>query len=328
MRRRELLSLLGGAVLARPAAAQTGRAAGSPAVIGMMSPFTRADTEPWHEAFRQALRERGWVEGTNIRFEYRYGDGRNEILPDLVADLIRQKPDVIVVSVNTDARPTAAATKTIPIVMAAPGDPVAIGLVASLARPGGNVTGLSQMATDLAAKRLQLLKEVAPAISRIAVLWDPRNPVSSLAWQEMQQPARQLGLALHSVELRDIAELDAALARIVVARDDALLPLPSPIFVVNEARLADFALKHRLPSMFHLPEFARAGGLMSYGPDRAELFRRAAAYVDKILKGANPAELPVEQATKFQLVINLKTAQALGLAVPQPLLARADEIVE
>jgi putative ABC transport system substrate-binding protein len=184
------------------------------------------------------------------------------------------------------------------------------------------------MATDLAAKRLQLLKEMAPDISRVAVLWDSQGAVSSLAWQEIQQPARHLGIALHSLEVRSDSELDAAFARAVEARDDALLALQGPILVVSEKRIAEFALKHRLPSMFHLPEFAEAGGLLSYGPDRADLFRRAATYVDKILKGAKPGDLPVEQASKFQLVVNLRTAKALGLTVPQSILSRADEVIE
>jgi putative ABC transport system substrate-binding protein len=212
--------------------------------------------------------------------------------------------------------------------MASPGDPVAIGLIASLARPGGNVTGLTQLATDLAAKRLQLLKEMAPRTTRVAVLRDPKDPVANLIWHEMQEPSRQLGITLHSLEVGSSSALDAAFARVIEARDDALLPLPTPIFVVNERRIADFALKHRLPSMYHLPEFVQVGGLSSYGPDRADLFRRAATYVDKILKGVNPAELPVEQASKFFLALNLKTAKALGLTVPQSILARADEVIE
>jgi putative tryptophan/tyrosine transport system substrate-binding protein len=331
MRRRDLIAMLGAAAFSPVpgrAAAQGPHAKSSPVVIGMLSPFTRAQTEPWHQAFRKGLHDLGWVEGGNVRFEYRYSDGHDERLPELVADLLKRKPDVIMAAVTTDALPAAKATKTIPIVIAAPGDPVATGLIASLARPGGNVTGLTQMATDLAAKRLQLLKELAPGISRVAVLWYPPGAVSSFAWREIQQPARQMGLALHSLEVRNSNEFDAAFASAVDARDDALVAMPGAIFVVNQQRIVEFAAKHRLPSMFHLPEFAQAGGLMSYGPDRADLFRRAASYVDKILKGADPADLPVQQATKFQLVINLKTAQTLDLAVPQSILARADEVIE
>jgi putative tryptophan/tyrosine transport system substrate-binding protein len=332
MRRRELILGLSALVALRlfaREAAQGARAAGdAPAVIGLLAPFTRADTELWHRAFRQGLHDLGWVEGGNIRFEYRYADGQVDRLPELVAELINLKVDVIVTAVTPDALAAAKATKTIPIVMAATGDPVTTGLIASLARPGGNVTGLTQIQTDLSAKRLQLLKEIAPGISRIAALWNPQDAISSLARQEIESAARHLAVELHSLEVRSSDELTAAFASAADAHDDALMVLPSPIFVVNEQRIADFAAKHRLPSMFHLREFVQAGGLLAYGPDRADLFRRAASYVDKILKGANPADLPVEQPTKFQLVINLTTAKALGLTVPRYLLAEADEIIE
>lgn len=318
--------MLAGAATARPLAA--GAQAQEMRVIGLMSPFTREETEPWHRAFRQGLEALGWSEGHNVRLEYRYADGHAERLPDLVGALLSLKPAVIVTAVTTDTTPAAKATRTIPIVMASPGDPVATGLVASLAHPGANVTGLTQVATDLAAKRLQLLQEIAPGISRLAVLRDPKDPVASLTWRDAQAPARQLGIALHSVEVESGNRLDDALARVLESGDEALLPLPTPIFVVKERHIAEFATKHRLPSVYHLPEYVRVGGLMSYGPDRADLFRRAATYVDKILKGAKPGDLPVEQASKFQLVVNLKTAKALGLTVPQSILVRADEIIE
>lgn len=326
MRRRDFAAALGCAALACPlrAVAQKQEAR----VIGLLSPFTRAEAEPWHQAFRQGLQELGWIEGDKVRFEYRYADGHAERLPDLAADLVRLTPDVIVVTVNSDAGPAMKATKAIPIVMASSGDPVETGLIASLAHPGGNVTGLTNIDTNLAAKRLQLLKEVAPGISRVAVLWDPRIAFSARAWQEIQDPARQFGISLRSLELHSNSEVDAALARAVEAQVDGLFALQGPIFVVNEKRIADFAVKHQLPSVSHLPEFVRHGGLMSYGADRADLFRRAATYVDKVLKGARPADLPVEQASKFQLVVNLKTAKALGLAVPQSILTRADEVIE
>jgi putative ABC transport system substrate-binding protein len=332
MRRRELILGLSALVALRlfaREAAQGARAAGdAPAVIGLLAPFTRADTELWHRAFRQGLHDLGWVEGGNIRFEYRYADGQVDRLPELVAELINLKVDVIVTAVTPDALAAAKATKTIPIVMAATGDPVTTGLIASLARLGGNVTGLTQIQTDLSAKRLQLLKEIAPGISRIAALWNPQDAISSLARQEIESAARHLAVELHSLEVRSSDELTAAFASAADAHDDALMVLPSPIFVVNEQRIADFAEKHRLPSMFHLREFVQAGGLLAYGPDRADLFRRAASYVDKILKGANPADLPVEQPTKFQLVINLTTAKALGLEMPATLLAEADKLIE
>jgi putative ABC transport system substrate-binding protein len=332
MRRRELVILLGGLtaypLTNRVNAQGVRRGRTAPFVVGLTSPFFSADAELWHQAFRQGLRDLGWVEGTNITIEYRYAGGRSEILPGLVRELIDLKVDVIVASVTPDALVAVNATKTIPIVMAAPGDPVATGLVAGLARPGGNATGLSQMLIDLAGKRLELLKEIAPGISRIGVLLNPEDDISKLAWEVIQLPARQLGLDLHALEAADNDQLEAALAKAVEANDTAIMALPSPIFVVNEKRIADFALKHRLPSAFHLPEFVQVGGLMAYGPDRADLFRRAATYVDKILKGANPGDLPIEQPTKFQLVVNLSTAKALGLTVPQSILVRANEVIE
>jgi len=297
-------------------------------VIGLLSPFTPPDAEPWHRAFRQGLGDLGWVAGANLKVEYRYSNGQNERLPELVAELIKLKVDLIVVAITTDANAAAKATKTIPIVMASAGDPIGTGLIASLAQPGGNVTGLTQMSTDLAAKRLQLLQEVAPSMSRVAVLWNPESGTRVLAWHEIQGPARQLGIELHSLELRPGADFDAAFASVIEANDHAVMVLPSgPVFVVNQQRIADFAANHRLPLM-DLPESVRAGGLLAYGPDRADLFRRAATYVDKILKGAKPADLSVQQPTKFQLVINLKTAKALGLTVPQSILQRADEVIE
>jgi putative tryptophan/tyrosine transport system substrate-binding protein len=324
--RRELIIGLGSAAIAWPLAARAQPKAMP--VIGLLSPFSRPDTEAWHQAFRNGLHDLGWVEGVNLKIEYRYADGREENLPELVAELIALKVDLIVVSVATDAVAAAKATKTVPIVMASAGDPVATGLVASLARPGGNVTGLTQISTDLTGKRLELLKEVAPGVSRLAVLWNPADPTAVLTWREIQAPARQLGIDLHSLEVRGSDQVDAAFASVIGAHDNAITALPAPVFVIGEKRIADFAAENHLPSMFHLPEFAHAGGLMSYGPDRADLFRRAATFVDKILKGAKPADLPVEQPTKFQFVLNLRTAKALGLTVSPVVLAQADEVIE
>jgi putative ABC transport system substrate-binding protein len=326
MNRRDLIALLGGAATLWPLAARAQPKAMP--VIGLLSPFSRPDTEAWHQAFRNGLHDLGWVEGVNLKIEYRYADGREQRLPELVAELIALKVDIIVVAVATDALAAAKATKTIPIVMASAGDPVAMGLIASLPRPGGNVTGLTQISTDLTGKRLELLKEVAPGVSRLAVLWNPADPTSVLTWREIQAPARQLGIDLHSLEVRGSDQLDGAFAGAIGTHDNAITALPAPVFVLGEKRIADFAAESHLPSMFHLAEFVHVGGLMSYGPDRADLFRRAATFVDKILKGANPADLPVEQPTKFQFVLNLKTAKALGLRVPQSILARADEVIE
>ena len=296
--------------------------------IGLLSPFSPSDTARWHQAFRQGLRDLGWVEGTNIRIEYRYANGRDDRLEDLAADLVRLKVDIIVASIGTDALAAKNATRTIPIVMASAGDPVAGGLVDSLARPGGNITGLTQMAPELAGKRLELLKEIVPPLSRVAVLWNPRGTTSALSWKELQLPARELGIQLHSLEVRSANDFARAFEDATRARAGALAVMPDPLFAGNLKQIADLAAKSRLPSIFHLAEFVGSGGLVAYGPDRADMFRRAATYVDKILKGAKPADLPVEQPTKFELVINLKTAKALGLTMPPSLLLRADEVIQ
>jgi putative ABC transport system substrate-binding protein len=296
--------------------------------IGLLSPFAPADTTTWHQAFRQGLQDLGWVEGRNIAIEYRYAHGRRDRLPGLVAELVHLKVDVIVVSVTTDAMVARNATQTTPIVMAAAGDPVGTGLVKSLARPGGNVTGLSQVAPDLAGKRLELLKELVPKLSVLAVLWDPKSRVSLLSWKEMSAPARALGIELHSLEVGSPADFDKAFTEAARMRAGALVIMPGPIFVTSQKRLADLATSRRLPSIFHLAEFVDAGGLAAYGPDRSDLFRRAATYVDKILKGARPSDLPIEQPTKFELAINLKTAKTLGLTIPPSLLFRTNRVVE
>jgi putative ABC transport system substrate-binding protein len=327
MRRREFITVLGGAVAAWPLAARAQTPAETPK-IGLLSPFSPSATALWHQAFRQGLRDLGWVEGKNVSIEYRYAEGRSDRLPGLAADLVRLKVDIIVAAVTTDAVAAKNATAAIPIVMASAGDPVASGLVESLARPGGNITGLSQIAAELAGKRLELLKEMVPELSRVAVLWNPQSPASTLSWKEIQLPARQLGVQLHSLEARSPNDFDKAFQDATRARAGALAVMPNPVFADNLGRIADLAAKSRLPSIFHLREFADSGGLVAYGPDRSDMFRRAATYVDKILKGAKPADLPVEQPTKFELVINLKTAKALGITIPPSILARADEVIE
>jgi len=296
--------------------------------IGLLSPFSPSATAIWHQAFRQGLRDLGWVEGKSISIEYRYAEGKADRLPDLAAELVRLKVDVIVAAVNTDAVAAKKATKTIPIVMASAGDPVALGLVESLARPGGNITGLSQIAPELAGKRLELLKEMVPHLSRVAVLWNPQGTTSPLSWKESQLPARELGLRLHSIEVRSPNNLDKAIEDATKARAGALAIMPDPLFAGNLKRIADLAAKSRLPSIFHLTEFVDSGGLVAYGVDRPDQFRRAATYVDKILKGAKPADLPVEQPIKFELVINLKTAKQIGLTIPPNVLARADRVIK
>jgi putative ABC transport system substrate-binding protein len=327
MRALRILVVLALGVLAVPLASHAQQPAKVPR-IGLLSPFSPSDTALWHQAFRQGLRDLGWVEGKTISIEYRYAEGRSDRLPDLAADLVRLKVDIIVASVIPDALAAKHATKVIPIVMAAPGDPVGSGLVESLARPGGNITGLSQMAQELAGKRLELLKEIVPTLSRVAVLWNPQGRDSTLSWNELQLPARQLGVQLQSLEVRSPNDFDKAFEDATRARAGALAIMPNPVFVTNLKRIADFAAKSRLPSIFHLREFVDSGGLVAYGVDRSDMFRRAATYVDKILKGAKPGDLPVEQPTKFELVINLKTAKALGLTIPPSLLFRADQVIQ
>ena len=296
--------------------------------IGLLSPFSPADAATWHEAFRQGLRDLGWIEGKNISIDYRYAEGKNERLADFAAELVRSKVDIIVTSVTPDAAAAKKATGTIPIVMASVGDPIASGFVDNLARPGGNITGLSQMAPELTGKRLEMLKQIIPRLSRIAVLWNPEDQMSAINWKEIQLPARKLGVQIHSMEAPNLKELDKQFEDAAKARAGAIIIMPNSAFMINLKRIADLAAKNHLPSIFHIGEFASAGGLLAYGPDRADLFRRAATYVDKILKGAKIGDLPIEQPVKFELVINLKTAKALGLKIPQSLLIRADKVIE
>jgi putative ABC transport system substrate-binding protein len=309
------------------ASAQAQQAAKVPR-IGFLSPFSPDATAPWLQAFRQGLRELGWIDGKNINMEYRYAEGRNDRLPDLAADLVRLKVDVVVTAVTPDALAAKNATSTIPIVMAAAGDPVASGLVQSLARPGGNITGLSQMNPDLAGKRLELLKEIIPKLSRVSVFWNPQDQMSTISWNELRLPATSLGVQLYSIEIRNSSDLDKGFEEAIRSRAGALAIMPAPVFVTNIDRIAGLAAKGRLPSIFHVKEFVDSGGLVAYGTDRSELFKRAATYVDKILKGAKPADLPVEQPKKFELVINLKTAKQIGVTIPQRVLQRADRVIK
>ena len=325
--RRKLVIALGAGALV---GAGPVRAQAPPKVrrIGLLSPSSPSDDALSYQAFRLGLRDLGWAEGKNISFEYRYAEGRHDRFPALAADLVHLKVDVIVTAVTSDSLAAQKATRTIPIVMAAGGDPVAIGLVESLARPGGNVTGLSQMISELGGKRLALLKEMVPKLSLVAVLWNPQSASSTLYWKEIQLPARQLGLQLHSLKVRGPDDFDKAFEDATRARAGALVVTGDPVITANLKRIAGLAAKSRLPSIYQSSALADAGGLVAYGPDRAELYRRAATYVDKILKGAKPGDLPIEPPTKFELVINLKTAKALGLTIPQSLLLRADEVIQ
>jgi putative ABC transport system substrate-binding protein len=283
---------------------------------------------PERAAFLEALRELGYVEGKTVSIEYRSAAWNAELLPDLAEELVRLNVDVIVTG-GGGATPEAArqATKTTPIVVGASADPVGLGLVASLARPGGNITGTSLMAPELGSKRLELLKETVPKISRVAVLWHPRG-AGRLEWQQTEAAARRLGVTLQSYEVRNADDVARALEAMTKKRPDAVIMFFDPLTSGYRVIISDFALKHRLPTIFGAREFAAAGGLMSYGPNIPELFRRAAVYVDKILKGAKPRDLPIEQPTKFELIVNLKTAKALGLTIPPSVLIRADEVVQ
>lgn len=281
------------------------------------------------DAFREGLRELGWVEGQNIVIEYRYAEGRFDRLPDLAAELVRLKPDVIAAGPTPPVVAAKNATATIPIVMMSAGDPVAVGLVANLARPGGNVTGVSfAFGMELYGKDLELLREAIPKLHRVAILWNPANPAQALAVNNVKTAARSLGVQVQPLEARGPEQFDGAFAAMAKERADAFLVVPDSMFNSNRARLAELAAKSRLPSMYGYREHVEAGGLMSYGPSIAAGSRRAAFFVDRVLKGAKPGDLPVEQPTKFELVINLKTARALGLTIPQSLLLRADEVIE
>jgi putative ABC transport system substrate-binding protein len=326
--RRTFLTALAGGMLAMVAPAVEAETPAKMALIGLLSPFSTSDSAAWHQAFRLGLHDLGWVEGKNLRIEYRYASGSDDRLPALIADLIRLKVDVIVTSVTLDAVAAKKATSTIPIVMAAVGDPVVTGIVPSIRRPGGNITGLSQRNPELMGKRLELLRQAVPMLSQVAVLWNPEDPINVSSWKEIQVAAREQRIQLHSLEVRTPSDFAKAFEDAGRARAGALVIMPSPVFVTNMRRLADLAAIRRLPSIFHLREFVNAGGLMAYGPDRADLFRRAAGYVDKILKGAKAGDLPIEQPNKFELVINFKTAKALGLKIPQSLLLQADQVIE
>ena len=295
--------------------------------IGVLT-LAVAPSTPLAEAFRQGLREHGYVEGQNLAFEYRYAEGRADRLPALAAELVRLKVDVIVTESTMAALAAKRATETIPIVMAIAGDPVKAGVVGSLARPGGNVTGLTLMHPELSGKRLQLLKEAVPRIALVAVIWNPTDPAAVDYLRETEVAARSLGLRLHAIEARAPAELDAAFKAVADARPSAFFTLPGGMFQDNQTRILEFAKKNRLPGVFPNRVFVEAGGLISYGPNLAASSRRAAAFVDKLLKGAKPADLPIEQPTKFELVVNLKTARALGLTIPASVLVRADQAIE
>jgi putative ABC transport system substrate-binding protein len=325
MRRREFFTLLGSAAT-WPLAARAQQPGKLP-TIGFFSPNTSSAASPWTTAFVQRLRDLGWFEGRTVTITYRWGDGRTERTAEFVAEFVRLKVDVIVTHGAPNVLAAMHATPVIPIVFAVAADPVDTGLVASLARPGANITGLSIQAADLAGKRLELLREVVPGLRRLAVMTDIGNPSQALETSEVQAAARTLGIEVTTLDIRR-AEGIAHTFETLKGRADALYVNASPLVTTNQIRINTLALAARLATMHGVREYVETGGLISYGPNFSDLFRRAADYVDKILRGAKPSDIPVEQPTKFDLVINLNTAQVLGLDVPKALLTRADEVIE
>jgi putative ABC transport system substrate-binding protein len=324
LQRREFITLLGGAAATWPLAA---RAQAKLPTIGLLGANTSSTMSSWIATFVQRLRELGWIENRTVAIEYRYADGRGERYAEIAAEFVQHKVDVIVTSGTLSALTLKQATAVIPVVFAAAADPIGSGLVASLARPGGNVTELSVQYTDAAPKRLELLREVVPHLRRLSIMVNAGTPGAMLEMAEVEATAISLGLEVMTVRLQrkeDIAPAFEALK----GRADALYVCSDPLVISNSARINTLALGERLPTMHGFREYVEAGGLMSYGASFPDLWHRAADYVDKILRGAKPADIPVEQPTKFDLVINLITAKALGLTVPPTLLARADEVIE
>jgi len=327
MERRTFMAMLTGGIVVSPLAVEA-QQAGKVYRVGFLGNSSAALEANLVGPFREGLRELGYVEGRNIVIEYRWAEGKYERFPALIAELAALNVDVIVTAGTPAALAVKRTTPSIPLVMAAVGDPIGVGLVASLARPGGNVTGLSAIAPELEGKRLELLREVVPKLSHIAVLWNPDNPFHAGSLKETQAAAQVLGIKAQLVGVRISEEFPAAFAAIVRERPGALLVLADRIFLHNRARIVDFGAKHRLPGVYPYRELVEAGGLMSFGPSYPGMHRRAAHYVDKILKGSKPADLPVEQPATFELIINLKAAKALGLTIPQSLLLRADEVIQ
>ncbi len=328
MDRRTFLFVFSLGALSAPLAADA-QPTGKVYRIGYLGMGSATVSPPFVEAFREGLRELGLVEGQNIVIDYRFAEGRFDRLPELAAELVLLRVDVIMAGPTPPAMAAKNATGTIPIVMAGVGDPVEQGLIASLARPGGNITGVSfSVGMDIFGKDLELLREAVPKARRVAILSNPANPSHALAITNVKAAAGSFGVQLQLLEAREPNEFDGAFAAMAKERVDALLVLPDGMFLLHRARLTDLAKKNRVPSMHGVREYVDAGGLMSYGPSTVTAWRRAAFFVDKIIKGAKPADLPVEQPTKFELVINLKTAKTLGLDMPASLLARADEVIE
>jgi ABC-type uncharacterized transport system substrate-binding protein len=328
-KRREFITLLGGAAT-WPLAAGAQQPAPQMRKVGLLVGIAERDPEAQRRiaALCQALRDSGWIEGQTVAFVARYADAKPERLPALAAELVAANVDVIVTNAAQPIEAARQATSTIPIVMASVGDALGAGYVASLARPGGNVTGLTLVATDQSAKRLQLLKEVSASLDRVAVFWNANASGHRLQMQEMELAAPTLRLSLQSYPIRTAAELDAALQSASRERAQAVVTMDDPLVQSQRARIVEFATQRRLPLMSEFRVIPEAGGLISYGPNQIDMWRRAALYVDKIFKGAKPADLPVEQPTKFELVVNLKTAKAIGIEIPTTILLGADEVIE
>jgi putative tryptophan/tyrosine transport system substrate-binding protein len=327
MRRRSFVALLGGVVAAWPFAARAQHGGKIPRV-GFMGNSTAALEANLIGPFREGLREHGYEEGRNLDIVFRWAEGRYERFPALIAELIAADVDVIVTAGTPAALAVKKATSTVPVVMAAIGDPVGSGVVQNLARPGGNITGLSAIAPDLEGKRLELLREVVPHLANVAFFLNPANEFHTVSMRQALTAAQALNIRLQPREVSKSEDLEPALASIIKEKPDGLLILADRVFLHNRQRMMDFATEHRLPSVNAYRELVEAGGLMSYGPDYGEMHRRAADYVDRILKGARPGDLPVEQPTRFTLIVNLKAAKAIGLEVPPTLVARADDVIE
>jgi ABC-type uncharacterized transport system substrate-binding protein len=325
MDRRGFIGAMAGGLLAAPRASEAQQAGKVPR-IGFL---VFVSSEGRYRGFQEGLRDLGYVEGQNIAIEFRSADGSLERLNDLADELVRLRVDVLVARSTIGAIAAKRATSTIPVVMANVADPVGSGLVSSLAKPGKNITGLSTMGADISGKRLELIKEVVPKLRRMGVLWYPDSPGGKAAFKELKVAAQTLGVDIRSLGVRPpVPEIDQAFGTAVNWRADALIALDDALIFANRTRIIALAARHRLPSVYGYREFPDAGGLMAYGPSRHDMYRQAAVYVDKILKGAKPGDLPVERPTKFELVINLKTAKALGLTVPPSLLGRADQVIQ
>jgi ABC-type uncharacterized transport system substrate-binding protein len=326
MKRREFITLISGTAAAWPLAARA-QLSGKLPTIGFLGAATQQAVSHWVIAFERRLRELGWSEGRTLAIEYRWAEGRSDRLAEIAAEFVRLKVDVIVTYATAPTLAAKQATSTIPIVFATAGDPVGTGLVASLPRPGGNITGLSNQQADLASKRLELFREIEPTFRMLTIIGNVNAPASLLEMKEVETAAGALGLEVHTIEIRKPEEISAVFAML---RDRAgpLYVVGDPLIFSNRVRISTLAVGARVPTMYNFREYVQAGGLMSYGPNFPDLFRRAADYVDKILRGSKPADIPVEQPTKFDLVINLTTARALGLTITPTLLARADEVIE